>query len=505
MSSTPRRRGAARPRGDVDARPDVGRDSSTASPTPLLDLDVNIDAALDVAAPINAAVAANANAALPIDAAVSANVLSPDAESLATADQETPLSQTLDAARSRTRPGLVIEQGEAGRGPGDRPPDPAATARRAARPRRQRRPRPRRRGADQRGRRGQRERRGADRRRGQREHPVARTRRRSRARTRTRRSSRTSTARRGRRRPDLHRSSRARRSGSWRRPPSGGVSDHRGHRRRAARWRGRPSRAAARRRRRAARRVRGLRASRSPPHLARRADGQVIQLTAAAAPRRRGRRRRSATRRRSPTSSPRASGGGVSADNVDVPRRGEAAPARRAGGRRRLARRELEKADPLLALRHRTALVPSAAVQRVARVFAPLHSAARAGPLLLGGAGRASTSGCSSRTASPAACAARSTSRCCCSALFGAVIVATAFHEIGHATRLPLRRRAPGRARRRRLPRLAGVLLRRHRRLPAQPRGPAADRPRRRLLQRALRAAARAASTSRRASSRSCW
>ena len=40
----------------------------------LLDLNVNLDLALDLAAPIDAAVAANANVAAPIDAAVAANV-----------------------------------------------------------------------------------------------------------------------------------------------------------------------------------------------------------------------------------------------------------------------------------------------------------------------------------------------------------------------------------------------------------------------------------------------
>lgn len=42
----------------------------------LLDLNVDLDLALDLAAPIDLAVAANANVAAPIDAAVSANVLS---------------------------------------------------------------------------------------------------------------------------------------------------------------------------------------------------------------------------------------------------------------------------------------------------------------------------------------------------------------------------------------------------------------------------------------------
>ena len=58
----------------------------------LLDVNANLDLALDVAAPIDAAVAANANAAIPIDAAVSANVLSPDATSFASADQDSLIS-----------------------------------------------------------------------------------------------------------------------------------------------------------------------------------------------------------------------------------------------------------------------------------------------------------------------------------------------------------------------------------------------------------------------------
>jgi hypothetical protein len=62
----------------------------------LLDVNANLDLALDLAAPVNAAVAANANAAVPIDAAVSANVLSPDAASLASADQDSLISQSLD-------------------------------------------------------------------------------------------------------------------------------------------------------------------------------------------------------------------------------------------------------------------------------------------------------------------------------------------------------------------------------------------------------------------------
>ncbi len=79
---------------DASALPD--REAMSTLPTSLLDLDVNIDAALDLAAPVDAGVALNANAALPIDAAASANVLSPGAESGAQAEQLSVINQDLD-------------------------------------------------------------------------------------------------------------------------------------------------------------------------------------------------------------------------------------------------------------------------------------------------------------------------------------------------------------------------------------------------------------------------
>jgi hypothetical protein len=62
----------------------------------LLDLDVNLDAAIDAAAPINAAVAANANVAAPIDAAVAANIGSVGSTAYASADQDASITQVLD-------------------------------------------------------------------------------------------------------------------------------------------------------------------------------------------------------------------------------------------------------------------------------------------------------------------------------------------------------------------------------------------------------------------------
>jgi hypothetical protein len=62
----------------------------------LLDANVNIHAAANVAAPIDGAVAANANVAAPVDAAVGANVGSQGAVSEALAPQEVDIQQNLD-------------------------------------------------------------------------------------------------------------------------------------------------------------------------------------------------------------------------------------------------------------------------------------------------------------------------------------------------------------------------------------------------------------------------
>ncbi len=97
---------------DAAALPD--REAMSTIPTSLLDLDVNVDAALDLAAPVNAGIAANANAALPIDAAVSANILSPGAESGAAAQQVSVVDQQLDGvAIADPDQASDIDQGEA--------------------------------------------------------------------------------------------------------------------------------------------------------------------------------------------------------------------------------------------------------------------------------------------------------------------------------------------------------------------------------------------------------
>ncbi|WP_043498294.1 hypothetical protein [Georgenia sp. SUBG003] len=68
----------------------------------LLDVDVDLAADLDVAAPIGGAVAANANVAAPIDAAVAANVGSVDSEATAIAQQDAVINQDIDADASAT-------------------------------------------------------------------------------------------------------------------------------------------------------------------------------------------------------------------------------------------------------------------------------------------------------------------------------------------------------------------------------------------------------------------
>lgn len=62
----------------------------------LLNVDVDLAADLDLAAPINGAVALNANVAAPIDAAVAANLGSVGSEATAVAQQQAIIQQTID-------------------------------------------------------------------------------------------------------------------------------------------------------------------------------------------------------------------------------------------------------------------------------------------------------------------------------------------------------------------------------------------------------------------------
>jgi len=68
----------------------------------ILDLNVDVDLALDLAAPIDLAVAANANVAAPIDAAVGANVLSAGSTAQALSDQGVMITQGIVGDSSAT-------------------------------------------------------------------------------------------------------------------------------------------------------------------------------------------------------------------------------------------------------------------------------------------------------------------------------------------------------------------------------------------------------------------
>ncbi len=63
----------------------------------ILDLAADVDLAIDGAAPIDLAVALNANVVAPIDAAVSANLLSDGSSAQALSDQGVQVTQTVDA------------------------------------------------------------------------------------------------------------------------------------------------------------------------------------------------------------------------------------------------------------------------------------------------------------------------------------------------------------------------------------------------------------------------
>ena len=70
----------------------------------ILDLNADIDLAIDAAAPIDLAVAANANVAAPIDAAVGANILSEGSTAQAMADQGVMIDQGSTPTPRPTRP-----------------------------------------------------------------------------------------------------------------------------------------------------------------------------------------------------------------------------------------------------------------------------------------------------------------------------------------------------------------------------------------------------------------
>src|SRR5689334_23635145 len=68
----------------------------------LLDVNANVDLGLDLAAPVDLAAAANLNVAAPIEAAASANLLSPDAQAVAVAQQSGSIDQTISGSADAT-------------------------------------------------------------------------------------------------------------------------------------------------------------------------------------------------------------------------------------------------------------------------------------------------------------------------------------------------------------------------------------------------------------------
>src|SRR4051795_6077108 len=70
----------------------------------LLDVNANVDLGLDLAAPVDLAVAAKLNVAAPIEAAASANLLSPDAQAVSLAQQHGSIDQGISGTAEATAP-----------------------------------------------------------------------------------------------------------------------------------------------------------------------------------------------------------------------------------------------------------------------------------------------------------------------------------------------------------------------------------------------------------------
>lgn len=95
----------------------------------ILDLNADINLAIDAAAPIDLAVAANANVAAPIDAAVGANVLSVDSNAQALSDQGVLINQDVNAdAVAHANQDSALDQGNDAVGGASADPAAAATS-----------------------------------------------------------------------------------------------------------------------------------------------------------------------------------------------------------------------------------------------------------------------------------------------------------------------------------------------------------------------------------------
>jgi hypothetical protein len=95
----------------------------------LLDLNADLDLALDAAAPIDLAVAANANVAAPIDAAVGANVLSVGSTAQALSDQGVIIDQgiTGEAVANAPQDSTIDQSGDVAGGTDAAAPAPTGT------------------------------------------------------------------------------------------------------------------------------------------------------------------------------------------------------------------------------------------------------------------------------------------------------------------------------------------------------------------------------------------
>ena len=91
----------------------------------ILDLNVDVDVFLDVASPIDLAVAAQLNVGAPIDAAAAANVLSADSTAGAMVEQTADVNQTIlaDAIATSTQDSAIDQVDEADGDPVPPPPD----------------------------------------------------------------------------------------------------------------------------------------------------------------------------------------------------------------------------------------------------------------------------------------------------------------------------------------------------------------------------------------------
>src|ERR1700742_380841 len=77
----------------------------------LLDVNANVDLGLNLAAPVDLAVAANLNVAAPIEAAAAANLLSPEAQAISLAQQHGSIDPGITGSADATAPQhAVVDQ-----------------------------------------------------------------------------------------------------------------------------------------------------------------------------------------------------------------------------------------------------------------------------------------------------------------------------------------------------------------------------------------------------------